>query len=124
MTTENSWNDAGACGKLRRLVEGAQGPFNEHDVENATEHWRTCGTCQEAYPNALRKLNALQKGLENEIRNNFVRLSHQFLVRKHVLLSDSSTNVSPHDGIIVALFNAASELVFDLGFVNGFGGLA
>jgi hypothetical protein len=124
MTTENSWSDADECANLRRLVEGTHGDLREGDLETAISHWRNCRPCQDAYPNALSTINALQKGLENEIRSDFVRLGHQFLSRKHVLLSDSSTNVSPHDGIIVALFNAASEIQFDLGFVNGFGGLA
>jgi hypothetical protein len=118
------WDDADLCANLRRLVEGTHGGLNEGDLETSIKHWRTCRACQDAYPNALRTLNAIQVELENDMRNDFVRLKHQFLSHKHGLLSDSSTNVSPHDGIIVALFKAASEIQFSLGFVDGFGGLA
>jgi hypothetical protein len=118
------WDDADLCANLKRLVEGTHGSLREGDLETSIEHWRTCRVCQDAYPNALRTLNAIQVELEKEIRNDFVSLKHQFLSRKHGLLSDSSTNVSPHDEIIVALFKAASEIQFGLGFVNGFGGLA
>jgi hypothetical protein len=40
------------------------------------------------------------------------------------LLSTPSAGPQPHDEILVELFNASLEVSFNLGFVNGFGGLA
>jgi hypothetical protein len=125
MSVENSWSDADACAALRRLVEGANEPLVEGTVENATQHWKNCRSCQDVCPNALRTLNAIQEELEKEIRNDFVRLRHQFLSRKHRLLSDSSSeDTCPYDDVIAALFSYGSKIKFDLGFIHHCGGLA
>lgn len=125
MSVENSWSDADACAALRRLVAGANEPLVEGTVKNAIQHWTNCRSCQDVCPNALRTLNAIQEELEKEIRNGFVRLRHQFLSRKHRLLSDSSSgDMCTDDEIIAALFSYGSEIQFDLGFIHHFGGLA
>lgn len=84
MTVENWWSDADQCANLRGLVEGKYGALREGDLETSINHWKTCRVCQDAYPNALNSLHAIQEGLENEIRNDFVRIKHQFLSRKRV----------------------------------------
>lgn len=127
MNVENSGSesDVEACAALRRLVEGTNEPLVEGTVTNAIRHWTNCRSCQDVCPNALRTLNAIQEELEKEIRNGFVKLRHQFLSRKHRLLSDSSsTDTCPYDEIIAAQFSYGSDIQFDLGFIHHFGGLA
>jgi hypothetical protein len=113
MTNESWLSGADGCTNLQRLLEGNLA-LREGDIDSCASHWKLCPICREAYPDAMARIRGLRRALEDGIRENFARLRHQYLARKHEILSSSSSDQPNYEAVLARLFRAGSEIQYDL----------